>query len=143
MNQPYNNLLEELNKKLEKALKHLEYSAQKTSNLPTVIADLSEQELSDWEGFTSRFSKVSEIFLQRYIRTWILTRDPGFSGSFRDFLNAAHKHGLIDSIEPWLAIREMRNRMAHEYEDSRLQILFEEVRLRTPTLLTIRDILSR
>jgi hypothetical protein len=143
MNQPYNNLLEDLCKKLDRALKHLEYSAQKTASLPTAVANLSEQELSDWEGFTSRFSRVSEIFLQRYIRTWILTRDPGFSGSFRDFLNAAHKHGLIDSIEPWMQIREMRNRMAHEYEDSRLQILFEEVRLRTTTLLTIRDILSR
>lgn len=143
MTEAYNNLLEDLHKKLERALKHLEYSAQKTENLSTDVASLSEQELSDWEGFTSRFSRVSEIFLQRYMRTWVLIRDPGFSGSFRDFLNAAHKHGLIDSIEPWLKIREMRNRMAHEYEDSRLQILFEEVRLRASTLLTIRDILSR
>jgi hypothetical protein len=143
MTQPYNNLLEDLRKKLERALKHLEYSAQKTSNLSTDVANLSEQELSDWEGFTLRFSRVSEIFLQRYMRTWILARDPGFSGSFRDFLNAAHKHGLIDSIEPWMKIREMRNRMAHEYEDSRLQILFEEVRLRASALLTIKDILSR
>lgn len=143
MTQPYNNLLEDLRKKLERALKHLEYSAQKTSNLSTDVANLSEQELSDWEGFTSRFSRVSEIFLQPYMRTWILTRDPGFSGSFRDFLNAAHKHGLIDSIEPWMKIREMRNRMAHEYEDSRLHILFEEVRLRASALLTIKDIHSR
>jgi len=143
MTEAYANLLEDLHKKLERALKHLEYSAQKTANLSTDVASLSEQELSDWEGFTSRFSRVSEIFLQRYMRTWVLIRDPGFLGSFRDFLNAAHKHGLIDSIEPWLKIREMRNRMAHEYEDSRLQILFEEVRLRASTLLTIRDILSR
>jgi len=143
MNHPYNNLLEDLRKKLESALKHLEYSAKKTANLPTEISNLSEQELSDWEGFTSRFSRVSELFLQRYLRTWILTRDPGFSGSFRDFLNAAHKHGLIDSTEPWMKIREMRNRMAHEYEDSRLQILFEEVRQRACTLLTIRDLLAR
>lgn len=143
MNQPYNPLLEDIQKKLERALKHLEFSAHKTASLTTELALLSEQELSDWEGFTSRFSRVSEIFLQRYLRTWILARDPGFSGSFRDFLNAAHKLGLVDSVEPWLKIREMRNRMAHEYEDSRLQILFEEVRECTPTLLTIRELLLR
>jgi hypothetical protein len=143
VNDSYQQLLETLREKLEKALAHLEYSASRTSNLSTDLNSLSEQELADWESYTSRFSRLSELFLQRYLRTWIKLRDPGFEGSFRDFLNAAHKHGLIEAVEPWLAIREMRNRMAHEYEDSRLQILFEEIRERTPTLFSIREILLR
>jgi hypothetical protein len=123
--------------KLLRALKHLEYSHARVASLDTDLTHLSEQELAEWESYTARFARAAEIFLQRYLRTWVLMRDPGFSGSFRDFLNVGHKLGLIDSPETWLAIREMRNRMAHEYEDTRLKLLFEEVRSRTPFVLQL------
>lgn len=138
MSENYVELLKELGAKLHRALLHLDYSHQKTASLSTEIASLSEEELAHWESLTARFSRVAELFLQRYLRTWVLIRDPGFSGSFRDYLNAAHKYGLLESVEPWLKIREMRNRMSHEYEDLRLKVLFEDVRRFTPLLLEIK-----
>ncbi len=136
-------LLLAIKSKLTKAIIHLEYSALRTKNHTTDPASMSEQELADWESFTARFSRVAELFLQRYLRTKLLHLDPGFQGSFRDQLHAAHKFGLISEVDPWLVIREMRNRMAHEYEDARLEILFEEVRSRTPLLLAIRESLKK
>ncbi len=129
--------------KLVKAIGHLEISYGRALSLATNPNELSEQELSEWESLTARFSRVAELFLQRYLRTWILLRDPGFRGSFRDFLNAAEKFGLLQSSEPWLTIREMRNRMAHEYEDERLARLFLDVRNLAPQLIAIRDIISK
>lgn len=143
MPEDYVELLKELSEKLHRAMLHLEYSQQKTANLSTNVASLSEEELSHWESLTARFSRVAELFLQRYLRTWVLIRDPGFSGSFRDYLNIAHKFGLLDSVEPWLKIREMRNRMSHEYEDIRLKNLFEDVRRFTPLLLEIKPKLTQ
>lgn len=142
MSENYPELLKQLSEKLHRALLHLEYSQQKTEKLPTNIASLSEEELAHWESLTARFSRVAELFLQRYLRTWVMIRDPGFSGSFRDYLNVAHKFGLVDSVEPWLKIREMRNRMSHEYEDLRLENLFEDVRRFTPMLLEIKQKLT-
>jgi hypothetical protein len=102
-----------------------------------------EHDLAEWECLTARFSRVAEIFLQRYLRTWVLIRDPGFEGSFRDYLNASEKYGLINDAAPWLAVREMRNKMAHEYEDERLALLFSEVRTRTPLLIELQSIVQK
>ena len=138
MNPNYLILLDSFRIKLEKAISHLDYSYRNIDSSILQPEKMSEQELANWESLTARFSRVSEIFLQRYLRTWILSRDPGFEGSFRDILNIAHKNGLIDSPDLWFSIREMRNRMAHEYEDSRLQILFEEVLAYSPHLLALK-----
>ena len=142
MSQDYLELLEELKGKLQRAMLHLEFSQQKTAHLSTAVSTLSEEDLAHWESLTARFSRVAELFLQRYLRTWILIRDPGFSGSFRDYLNAAHKYGLIESIDPWMKIREMRNRMSHEYEEVRVNALFEDVRVLTPFLLGLKNKLA-
>ena len=139
MNDDLQQLLSSHRDKLLRALAHLDYSHSRVGALGTDVAKLSEQELADWESYTARFARASEIFLQRYLRTWISIRDPGFSGSFRDYLNTACKLGLIEATEPWLAIREMRNKMSHEYEDTRLQTLFEQVRDRAPLVLQLRS----
>jgi AcrR family transcriptional regulator len=136
-------LLESTIAKLNKAIGHLEISYGRTLLLGTNPDLLSEHELAEWESLTARFSRVAELFLQRYLRTWILQRDPGFQGSFRDFLNMAEKFGLIESVDPWLSIREMRNKMAHEYEDERLARLFPDVRNQAPLLISIKKIINK
>ena len=87
MNPNYLILLDSLRIKLEKAISHLDYSYRNIDSSILQPEKMSEQELANWESLTARFSRVSEIFLQRYLRTWILSRDPGFEGSFRDILN--------------------------------------------------------
>ncbi len=116
----YQKLLETQQRKLEKALQHLQYSYNKVVNLPNEIKNLDEESLETWESFAARFSRASEIFLTQHLRTIVLMNDPGFTGSLRDFINQGEKLGIIDDAKAWIAIRELRNITAHNYSEKDL-----------------------
>jgi hypothetical protein len=83
--------------KLDKALQYLNYSFEKVKILPTNPESLDPESLETWESFSARFSRVADLFLTKYLKSYILAQDPGFEGSIRDFVNQAEKLGLIDS----------------------------------------------
>ena len=134
----YTFLLREQREKLLKAIGHLEYSYQKIQQLPLTPDDMDDEELETWESFSARFSRVSDIFLSRYLRTFVLVQDPGFIGSFRDFLHQAEKLQLVEEVEPWMAIRELRNISAHDYTDKDLALFFARLRQETPRLIALK-----
>lgn len=76
-------------------------------------------------------------FLSKYIRAYILKDDPAFDGGFRDQLNRAEKLRLIDNVDIWMEIRELRNSPVHEYIDQDLEKIFEKFRRCTPLLLEL------
>lgn len=125
--------------KLIKAIGHLDYSYAKVLKLPTELAQLDEETLETWESFAARFSRVADLFLTKYLRACILLQDPGFSGTFRDMLNQGEKLSIVDNIEPWMAIRELRNISAHEYTDKDLSAFFNRLREETPRLLALKQ----
>jgi len=129
-------LISTYERKIHKALEHLEYSHKKIQNLASTPLD--EEGLETWESYTSRFSGVVDIFLTKYLKARVLAEDPAFDGTLRDFCNVGEKMGLIDSAESWLAFRELRNATAHEYEESDLSGFFERIRKETPKVLQLR-----
>lgn len=134
----YNALLNEYQRKLEKALEHLKYSYNKVQHLFTDTTKMDDETLETWESFAVRFARVADLFLTKYIRTKILIEDPGFSGTFRDFVNQAEKLGLLNDVTSWMAIRELRNTTAHEYSEEDLSALFERLRKECPRLISIK-----
>lgn len=136
-------LLKTQTRKLKKALEHLEYSFKKIQSLSTDANQLDEEGLETWESFAARFSRVSEIFLTRYLRTLILLQDPGFSGSLRDLVNQAEKFGIINNAETWMSIREMRNITAHDYSEKDLAMFFTRLKNECPHLLQIDETLKK
>lgn len=133
----YQKLLETQQRKLKKALQHLQYSYNKVVNLPDEIKNLDEESLETWESFAARFSRASEIFLTQYLRTIVLMNDPGFIGSLRDFINQGEKLGIIDDAKAWIAIRELRNITAHNYSEKDLSNFFKLLKKECPRLLKI------
>src|SRR5438093_9871949 len=105
----YDELLREHARQLDKVLARLDSSARNVAGRPTRMSALSDEDLEAWESFLSRFARVSDLFLAKYLRTYVLREDPGFRGSMRDFINQAEKLGLIDDAEAWLAVRELRS----------------------------------
>jgi hypothetical protein len=103
---------------------------------------MDEEDLETWESFAARFCRVSDIFLTKYIRTYVLSQDPGFSGSFRDFLNQAEKLSLIENVDTWMAIRELRNITAHDYTDKDLAVFFQRLQQETHRLLALKHMLQ-
>ena len=134
-------VLEEQSVKVRKAIKHLKYSFEKVLLLSYDIHTLSEEQLADWESFVARFSRASDLFLSKYLRTYVLKNDPGFEGTFVDFLNRAVKLKLLNSATLWRRIRDLRNKAAHEYDDAHLESVFKEVRELSPVIIELEKIL--
>ena len=86
------------------------------------------------ESLTARFARLSDLFVQQVFR--IRDRLEGLEeGSPLDRLNRAEKRGWIDDVETWREIRELRNRISHEYaEDVWLGMVRDAYRL-APRLL--------
>lgn len=138
----YDKLSQVYGQQLLKAIKHLSYSYKKVQKLPSQLKDMDEEILETWESFSARFARVSEIFLSPYIRSLVLKDDPGFQGTFRDFLNKAEKFGLIDDVKVWLKIRELRNKTAHEYNEKALEEYFHAIFQMAPILLALEGKVS-
>ncbi len=134
------NFFKEQTNKLLKAIRHLEYSYNKVISLPVEPSQLDEETLETWESFAARFCRVADVFLAKYLRAFVLLQDPGFNGSFRDFVNQAEKLNLLDNTEDWMAIRELRNISAHEYTDKDLAGFFQKLRAEAPHLIAIKNI---
>jgi hypothetical protein len=124
-------------RKLQKALQHLQYSYNKILNLSEQVASLDDESLEIWESFAARFSRVTEIFLSQYLRSLVLLDDPGFSGSLRDFLNQGEKLGIISDVQAWMNIRELRNITAHDYSEDDLSNFFSLLKQECPRLLNL------
>ncbi len=122
--------------KIQKALKHLDYSYQKVQTL-SLGSDFSEEELETWESFSARLSRVVDLYLTKYLKLKVKIEDPAFDGSLRDYCNFGEKIGLIDDVEKWMELRELRNSTAHDYTDEDLSRFFERIRQCAPRALLI------
>jgi hypothetical protein len=134
----YKKLLDDTSRKLRKALQHLEYSSNKIGNLSADATRLDEESLETWESFSTRFSRVADIFLTKYLRTRVLMNDLGFTGTLRDFVNQGEKLGIVDSADAWMAIRELRNISAHDYSEEELSEFFERLKQESGRLLKLK-----
>ncbi len=138
----YDALIKETGDKLLKALDHLEYSYNKVQALPDDLSQMDDEIMETWESYSSRFSRVSDIFTMQYLRTRIGAEEPGFKGTTRDYLNKAEKLSLIKQSALWLTIRELRDVEAHEYNDDDLTGFYRKLKSLTPELLIIRKLVA-
>lgn len=78
-----------------------------------------------FDAFTSKFSRVSDIFTQKVLKSFlILLREE--APTFLDRMNLCEKLGVIPSAEDLIAIRDLRNLIAHEYLTENLQEVYQE-----------------
>ena len=128
--------------KIVKSLKYLEFTYHRVVPLSTNPAQLSDLVMEIWDGFATRFSRSSDIFLSKYLKAAILFDDPAFDGSFRDQLHRAEKLRLIDDAKTWFEVRELRNVVVHEYSDEDLKAIFEKMKKLAPLVIDLRKRLS-
>lgn len=131
------NLINDEKKQLLKALKHLDYSYNKINKFSAHVDSDDDENLEIWESFSARFSRVVDIFLSKFVRSYILYNDPGFKGSLRDHINTAEKLSLIDDSNWWLGLRELRNIAAHEYNNDDIAQFYSRLYYECPRLLQL------
>ena len=91
----------------------LQQSSDKT-HLLLRQSEFSFEELESIDSLTSKFSRTSDIYLQKVLRSiWMLLRED--TVPLIDLLNRAEKLMIIVSAEELLQMRDIRNQIAHEY----------------------------
>ena len=68
------------------------------------------------EAFVSRYSRLQDTIGNILSSLLEAALEP--SGTQLDNLSRAEKLGWVDSVERWIALRELRNRLVHEYMES-------------------------
>ena len=120
------------------ARQHFSYSYSKVKDLDLTQLDNKDEELLETlESFSSRFARLSDLVVSKYLRMKAIEADPGFRGTVIDLLNLAEKFHWIDSAREWRRIRELRNIAAHEYAAEDYRKLYQELISLAPTLLKV------
>ncbi len=127
-------LLEQQLRLMHRAAKGLNWSLQRCLPLDNKHLDAEGEE--KFETLTARFARVSDILIQKIFRL-VDELDLESPGTVRDRINRAEKKQLIDSARDFVVIRELRNAIAHEYEESALLQIHAEVLRLTPLLLAV------
>ncbi|EAY56941.1 MAG: conserved hypothetical protein [Leptospirillum rubarum] len=91
--------------------------AQKPDLAWIVSFDENENRGEMMEAFVSRYSRLQDTIGNKLLPVLLrATLEP--SGTQLDNLSRAEKLGWVDSVERWIALRELRNRLVHEYMES-------------------------
>lgn len=110
---------------LKQALPSFERSLVKCRDLdfsPPISFETEES----LDALSSKFSRVSDIFTQKVLKTliFVLRED---APTFLDRMNVCEKLGIIPSAEEIIAIRDLRNIIAHEYLSENLVEIYMEI----------------
>ena len=110
---------------LQRSLRGLQQSRDKTHQL-LQQSEFSFEELESIDSLTSKFSRTSDIYLQKVLRSiWMLLCED--TVPLIDLLNRAEKLMIIVSAEKLLQMRDIRNQIAHEYLPEAVPELAKEV----------------
>ena len=131
----YSDLLKQSLKKLEEAEKWLDRSYTICKNID-MSSNLKDGEFDALETLTSRFSRASDMILQKLFRN-INKLEFAEGGTLIDVLNRAEQRELIKSIDQFREIRELRNEISHDDSLESLTNLFSSVLQHTPELFKI------
>ena len=122
--------IEKLKKILYECQKHIQRMDSAAKKMATFMPlnqsrydCLDEDEIEHIDQFLFRFSKLQDAIGQKLFKTILLVLKEEIENKpFFDILNRLEKLELISDIDTWLELRNIRNSLAHEYEDDSEEI---------------------
>lgn len=118
---------------LEQALPSFERSLAKCASLSPSPRQSFEDEES-FDALTSKFARISDIFTQKVLKTFVaLLRED--APTFIDRMNLCEKLGVIPSAAQMIAVRDLRNTIAHEYATDDLMEVYRDTVALSPRLI--------
>ena len=101
-------------------LQRLKYAVSQTENIfpleREIYQNLEDAQIGNIDQLVFRFTKLQDepgTNTFRYILVYL--QEDIIDKPFRDVLNRLERLKIIDSSDIWLALRELRNDLAHEY----------------------------
>lgn len=119
--------------RLRLASEHLAWSLERCRPL-VGNAQWNSEQLERLESLASRFARLADLLTQRVARLadMLELESPG---SLLDRIRRAEKRGWVATDGALVRARELRNLIAHEYEDADLAELYREVVALSPVLI--------
>lgn len=88
--------------------------------------DYTPKQREPFDALSDRYLRAFESSL-KFFRTWEYVREAAPSETFRDLLSRMEKLGFISDMATWLKMRDVRNRIAHEYLPGELALIYEAI----------------
>jgi len=120
--------LEEIKKRYNFPLKNSDY--EKILN--------SKMDLAFCDQVIYRFSKLQDTMGEKLFKSMLLYQGENVDKPFLDILNRLEKMNIID-VEEWFYFREIRNEIAHEYEEDRSYLILNEINEKIDEILEILE----
>lgn len=144
---------ERLQASIEKCLIHqkrLQYATSQINNLfPLTVHtynSISDATIGNIDQLVFRFTKLQDELGNNTFRFLLEFLEEDVTGKpFRDILNILERLCIIDSSDSWLALRELRNDLTHEYplmlEETvnKLNHLYTQLQLLNTILSTVQQ----
>ena len=107
------------------AVDHLTFSANSVRHLGTLDGEnpCSSEDLEKVEAFTSRFARVVDLLIHRVLRA-VDRFELNEPGTMLDVANRAEARGLVSSVDWLRELKDVRNRIAHDYAGVQLSEIF-------------------
>ncbi|MBN1114267.1 MAG: nucleotidyltransferase substrate binding protein [Oligoflexia bacterium] len=119
--------------KAEKAAAAFFHSMQKLKKFnPALQHDLDD--LEPYDAMVSRFERTSEVMINKLFRAVQYYETGAKEGTIRDCLNFMIKINIIDDAEDWMNMRELRNKITHDYLSNRINDFYSEIRRYKPVI---------
>jgi hypothetical protein len=81
------------------------------------------KEREPFDALSDRYLRAFEFAL-KFFRTYERLREAAPSDTFRDLLLRMEKLGIISDLQTWIVLRDVRNRIAHEYLSGELAKIY-------------------
>ncbi len=83
-------------------------------------------ELEPYDALSDRFMRTVEV-LFKFLRSYQIFNEGMNSETLRDLLLYAEKLNFITSVDIWFEMREVRNRIVHDYFPEQQKQLFADI----------------
>jgi len=118
--------------KFEKAFRESKIHIQRTNEafielekkytFPIEVKDFeillkSKMDLAFADQIIYRFSKAQDSMDSKLFKAYMLAQGTNVDRPFLDILNSLEKLNILE-VDEWFELREIRNEIAHDYEDS-------------------------
>ena len=110
----------------QKTFQLLKASVQKTSEFDINRAYTAD-ELEPYDALSDRFIRVVELAL-KFFRSYEYYHQAEQSQTLRDGLHQMEKFELISNIDIWLDMRDIRNRIVHDYTPEKIAEMYKLIR---------------
>lgn len=116
------------NQSREKALAAIRLVDASLKKLAPYNADCTytPEEREPYDALSDRFVRAVEVCI-KFFRSYELLQFAENSNTLRDQLNRMEKLGLITSTELWFRMRDVRNRIVHDYLPAEIKGLYDDL----------------